>query len=152
MLCGLFASAAGVGAGQALYSQRRLSSPLLFPILAQLLSLSVSDVAELLDPTGIHFGGEHAVVLVAGDADQSLELPRKDPMAAKRDQQLGLFVEDLHPVLLSVGNPDMAIRVNRNALRSCEVSRSIAGFAKGAHKLAIGVEDLDAIVQRVANV
>src|SRR6202049_4670927 len=66
------------------------SAPLLhaqlFPDLAEFLGYAVSHVPELLHAAGIHLRGEHAVILVGRDADQSLKLSWQQAMSAKRDQ------------------------------------------------------------------
>src|SRR5215472_11238454 len=71
-------------------------------------------------------------------------------MPAKNDQQLPLLVEDLHPVLHAVGNPDMTVAVDRHSLRSRKIARTVAVLAIGQDELSVGIEHLNAIIQRVA--
>src|SRR5579872_1996075 len=61
----------------------RFLFPLRLPLLAQLLSLSIGHVAELLHTARIDLRRKHSIVLVDRDADQSLELPRQQSMPAK---------------------------------------------------------------------
>src|ERR1700687_3961371 len=73
-------------------------------------------------------------------------------MPAKGDQQLRLLVENLHAILLPISYPDVAIGVNRHPLGASEISGAIPRFAEGAHELAVGVENLDAVVQGIAHI
>ena len=67
-------------------------------------------------------------------------------------QQLTFVGEDLHPVLHAVGYPHMSVAIDGDALGSRKVAGPVAVLAPGANEHAIGIEDLDAIVQGVGDV
>ena len=73
-------------------------------------------------------------------------------MAAERNQQLRILIEDLDAILHSIDHPDVSVAVDGHALGARKISGSVAGFAEGADESSVPIEDLDAIVERVRDV
>src|SRR5215472_3258838 len=119
----------GVGRGHS--RRRRRSSPgLLLPLrgsfFAERFCLRVGHVAELLHAARIDLRGKDAVALVDRNANDALELPRQQAVSPERDAQLPLGGEDLDAVLHTIGNPYVAVTIDRDALRPRKISRPVA--------------------------
>ena len=90
-------------------------------------SFGIRDVVKHLHSTGILFGGEDAILLVDGNADERLELARKFAVAgADVSQQLSVAIEDLEAVFKLIGHPDVSVSVDCDAFRPGEVPWSVA--------------------------
>lgn len=63
--------------------------------------------------------------------------------------ELITFSEDLHTVVLSVADEDVAVGHDRHALEALELSLAGSPAAEGPEEGAVGVEDLDAVVAAV---
>lgn len=59
------------------------------------------------------------------------------------------FSEDLHTVVLSVADEDVAVGHDRHTLQALELSLARSPAAEGPEEGAVGVEDLDAVVAAV---
>ena len=121
-------------------------------LLLQLVGLSIGYVVELLHSTGIDLRREDAIVLVNDDVDDTLKLPWKKTMAAEHNKELPLVIEHLDAVLHPVSNPDVTVAIDGNALGTGEVAGAVTVLAISRNELALGIEDLNAVVEGVADI
>lgn len=65
---------------------------------------------------------------------------------------MAFLIENLHAILHTVRNPDVAVAIDGHSLGPCEITRAIAGLSEGAYKLAVGVKDFNTVVIRIGHI